>query len=100
MQAFLVANSPYFAAMVRNPHREREEGKATFEYSPEVGNAFVCYIYTRKLDTVKEPKTFLEMGERFDMPELKDLAEKEMLNSLNKDNMLEFFQAGDLFRYE
>ena len=93
-----MVTSPVLARLV-NSEKERNEGRTDLPYSPEVGRAFVYYIYTRKLDTVRQPHTFLEMGEKYQMAELKELAEKEMIRSLNTDNMLEFFQAGRLLRY-
>ena len=38
------------------------------------------------------------MGEIFDLQELKELAEKELLIQLDKDNMLAMISLGELFR--
>ena len=82
-----------------NSEKESREGRAALPYSPEVGEAFVNYIYKGNLDTLREPQIFLEMGEKYDIQELKDLAEKEMIKSLRTDNMVDFFEAGRLLRY-
>ena len=40
---------------------------------------------------------FLELGEEYDIVELKDLAEAELLKQLDKKNMVELVYIGDLF---
>ena len=40
---------------------------------------------------------FLELGQKYDVQELKDLAEQEMLKQLDKKNMVMFLNIGDLF---
>ena len=43
---------------------------------------------------------FLAMGELFDLQELKDMAEKELLIQLDKENMVAMISIGDIFRAE
>ena len=96
----LAAASPVFEAMVRNQHLEAIESKAKIELSGEVGQAFVRFIYIGELeeDKLKEHAlAFLELGNKYQMEELKDLAEAELLVQLNKKNMVEFVFIGDLF---
>ena len=66
----LSAASPVFAAMVENEHREAIENKANIEVSPEVGRAFIRFLYTGELEEgiLKEEATvFLELGEKYDV---------------------------------
>ena len=44
--------------------------------------------------------TFFELGEKYDMEDLKGVAEQAMISSLNPENMISFFKAGHLFRGE
>ena len=65
-----------------------------------MGQAFVRFIYIGELeeDKLKEHAlAFLELGNKYQMEEMKDLAEAEMLKQLNKKNMVEFVFIGDLF---
>ena len=96
----LSAASPVFAAMVENEHIEAIENKANIEVSPEVGQDFIRFLYTGELEEgiVKEEATvFLELGEKYDVQGLKDLAEDQMVKLLDKKNMVEFLSVGDMF---
>ena len=58
------------------------------------------FIYTGELDEdiLKEQAVgFLELGNKYDVQELKDLAEVELLSQLDKKNMVELVSIGDLF---
>ena len=91
------AASPVFAAMVENEHLEAIENKANIEVSPEVGQAFIRFLYTGELEEgiLKEEATvFLELGEKYDVQGLKDLAEDQMVKLLDKKNMVEFLSVG------
>ena len=96
----LAATSPVFEAMVVNQHLEAIESTANIELSEEVGRAFAKYMYIGELeeDLLKEHAVaFLELGNKYIVQELKDLAEGEMLKQLNKKNMVRFLSIGDLF---
>ena len=96
----LAAASPVFQAMVVNQHLEAIESKANIELSEEVGRAFVKFMYAGELeeDILKEHAiAFLELGNKYIVQELKDLAEQEMLKQLNRRNMVRFVSIGDLF---
>ena len=96
----LAAASPVFEAMVRNQHREAIESKANIELTEEVGRAFIKYIYVGALQKnilEEQAAAFLELGNKYDMQELKDLAEAELLRQLDKKNMVEFVSFGDIF---
>ena len=97
----LAAASPVFEAMVGNEHLEAKESKANIVgISEEVGRAFVKFIYTGELEdeVLKDyAVAFLELGDKYDIQELKDLAEGELLIQLDKKNMVEFVSIGDDF---
>ena len=97
----LAAASPVFEAMVDSQHLEGIESKANIDLSEDVGRAFVRFIYTGELpvDILKEhTSAFLELGDKYDVQELKDLSEGELLEQLDKKNMVEFVHIGDLFK--
>ena len=99
----LAAASPVLEAMVENNHRESIESKANMKLSAEVGRAFVKFIYTEEVqeDLLKEhASAFLAMGELYDLQELKDIAEKELLSQLDKENMVEMISLGEVYRAE
>ena len=41
---------------------------------------------------------FLELGEQYQVEKLKERAEEKMLQLLDKETMVKFLMAGDLFR--
>ena len=99
----LAAASPVFEAMVESNHLEALESKANIDLSEEVGRSFVKYLYTGELEEniLKEQTlAFLELGQKYDIQELKDLAEQELLEQLDRKNMVEFVFMGDLFSAE
>ena len=99
----LAAASPVLKSMVENKHRESIESKAKIKLSAEVGRAFVRFIYTGEVqeDVLKEyVSAFLEMGEMYNLQELKEMAEKELLSQLEKENMVEMIYIGEIFRAE
>ena len=96
----LSAASPVFEAMVENQHLEAIESKANIQLSEEVGRAFVRFIYTGELEgnLLKEQATaFLELGNKYDVQELNDIAEGELLIQLDRKNMVEFISIGHTF---
>ena len=97
----LSAASPVLKAMVNNNHREAVECKANIELTKKVGQGFVQFIYTGELQEglLKEhPAAFLAMGEMYQLKELKDMAETELLIQLDKENMVAMLSIGDIFR--
>ena len=97
----LAAASPVLRAMVENQHTEAITSKANFELSEEVGRACVRFIYTGKLDEslLKEhAPSFLELGEMYDLRELKDMAEGELMKRLDKKTMVTLLSIAEIFR--
>ena len=97
----LAASSPVFGAMLQGQFKENIENQCTIDVPEDIGQAFVHFIYMGKLDKdilKQEAVSLFELGERYDIPALKHLAEGEMLKQLNKDNMLEMLTLGNLFK--
>ena len=96
----LSAASSVFEAMVENQHLEAIQSKANINLSGEVGQAFVRFIYTGELEESllkEEAVPFLELADKYDVQELKDLAEAELLKQLNRKNMVKLVSIGDIF---
>ena len=99
----LAAASPVLRAMVENQHKESIQSKANIELSEDVGRAFIQFVYLGKLDErlLKEhAPAFLELGEMYDLQELKHAAERELLVQLKKKTMVRLLLLGETFRAE
>ena len=99
----LSAASPVLEVMVENEYKEAVDGKANIKLSKDAGQAFIRFIYTGSVekDLLEEyASEFLAAGEFYDMKELKDIAEVELLNQLNKQNMVDMITIGELYRAE
>ena len=97
----LAAASPVLEAMVENKMREAIESKADIMLTEEVGKGFLQYLYTSNLqeDLLKEhAPAFLSLGEMYDFPELKEMAETELMLQLDKENMVAIISIGETFR--
>ena len=97
----LSAASPVLEAMVENEYKEALDGKANIKLSSDVGRAFIQFVYTGTVekDMLEEHASeFLAAGEFYNMKELKDLAEVELLNQLNKENMVDMISIGEIYR--
>jgi len=99
----LAGASPVFAAMLEpaSKHREAVEGRAVIQLPAAVGRAFVRFLYLEEMEEgilQEEVVSFLELGEQYDVEKLKELAEEKMLQLLDKETMVKFLMAGDLFR--
>ena len=97
----LAAASPVLEAMVENKMREAIESKADIKLTEVVGKGFLQYLYTSNLqeDLLKEhAPAFLSLGEMYDFPELKEMAETELMLQLDKENMVAIISIGETFR--
>ena len=97
----LAAASPVLRALVENQHREAIESKANINISEDIGRAFVRYVYTGKLEEAilkEHAPAFLELGEMYDLRELKSTAEQELMAQLDLKSMVRLLSIGELFR--
>ena len=46
----------------------------------------------------QEVVAFLELGEQYQVDRLKEMAEDRMVKMLDRDNMIDYLMAGDMFR--
>jgi len=71
------------------------------EYRPEVVEGLLSFCYRRPLDQeVFEANVvdFLNIGEKYDLPDLKVKAEIFMITNMKKETFIEFLVAADLFK--
>jgi len=99
-KVFLMARSSVFKSMLESNMKEAKEGAVEFKNCNEtVAGNYVKFFYTGQLneEILKENvESFLDLGEKYDLAGLKELAEQDMIANLDKDNMVKFFLAGDL----
>ena len=73
------------------------------EYKPEVVQGLLSHCYCRPLDQdVFEANVveYLNIGEKYDLPDLKAKAEIFMISNMKQETCIEFLVAGDLFNAE
>ena len=97
----LAAASSVFEAMVENNQlKEAIESRAKIDISEEIGQTFLRFIYTGELEErlLKEHAVgLLELGDKYDVQELKQLAEEELVKQLDKWNMRKMISIGETF---
>jgi len=103
-KVFLSAASTVFKGMIESGMKESLDSTLVLESFPEdVINGFLGFIYTGDMDEKVMSENcviFFELGERYDMKDLKIVAEQAMISSLNPENMISFFKSGQLLRGE
>ena len=101
-KAFLATRSSVFKTMLESDMKEAKEAIFELKNCTEiVAECFVKYFYTGHVEEecLKENVvSFLDLGEKYDLPGLKAIAEQAMIAMLDKENMLSFFLAGDLYQ--
>ena len=95
-KVILAGASPVFEAMLGNKmNKEVIEAKLVMEeISAEIGRAFVQFIYTGEVEDrvlMKRAYQLLILGDKYQLPGLKELAEGEMIKQLDRDNMVKLF---------
>ena len=97
----LAAASSVFEAMVENNQlKEAIESRANIELSEEVRQAFLRFIYTGELEErlLKEHTVgLLQLGDKYDVQELKQLAEEGLVKQLDKWNMRKMISVRESF---
>jgi len=103
-KVFLSAASTVFKGMIESGMKESLDSALVLESYPEdVINSFLKFIYTGDIDEEVMSENcviFFELGEKYDMEDLKVVAEQTMISSLNPENMISFFKAGQMLRGE
>jgi hypothetical protein len=96
----LTGASPYFESLLKPCWGGQEKDGIKFDCTPEVGEAFVEFIYTDKIEEVvldENLSAFLKIGNFTMMEELQLLVEPRMIRLLDRENMVGFFIAGEKY---
>ena len=102
-KVFLAESSPVFKAMIESGMQETKKLCLDIECSEEVCENLIKFIYTEKMDEVilrVNAVSFLNLGEKYDIVQLKVAVEECMVGCMNLSNMLQYFLAGDLYKGE
>jgi len=103
-KVFLSAASTVFKGMIESGMRESLNSTLVLDSFPgDVMSSFLRFIYTGDMDEKVMSENcviFFELGEKYDMEDLKEVAEQAMISGLNPENMISFFKAGHLLRGE
>ena len=90
--------------LIENMTAEGGSGELQLGYANNVVEKFVKYFYGEPItdDRMKDNfVAYMELAERFNLPEMKEQVEKEALKHLNADlNMVDFFFKADQFQAE
>eukprot|EP00092_Neocalanus_flemingeri_P023849 GFUD01025874.1.p1 GENE.GFUD01025874.1~~GFUD01025874.1.p1 ORF type:complete len:354 (+),score=90.93 GFUD01025874.1:67-1062(+) len=101
-KVFLVGRSSVFKTMMETNLKEAKEATVELQNCTEVvAESFVKYFYTGQVDKEimnENSVSFLNLGEQYDLAELKAMAEQAMIANLDQGNMVSFFLAGDLYQ--
>ncbi|XP_043287880.1 BTB and MATH domain-containing protein 40-like [Venturia canescens] len=95
-KSILAVQSKVFEAMFSNEMSEKDTGRVeVLDIRAEVFEAFLKYLYTRKIDLKKNVTEFLVVADKYEVCELKDLCEKYMLKNLSEQNVVEYLLIAD-----
>jgi len=103
-KVFLSAASTVFKGMIESGMKESLSSTLVLESFPEdVIKNFLRFMYIGDMDEKVMSDNcviFFELGEKYDMEDLKVVAEQAMISGLNPENMISFFKVGQLLRGE
>jgi len=101
-KAFLVARSSVFKNMLEADMKEANNGYVEIKNHTEiVVDNFVKFFYTSHVEDEvlkKYAVHFFDLGEQYQVEGLKKMAEQAMIASLSTENMLRYFNAGDMYQ--
>jgi len=100
-KVFLVGRSSVFKTMMESNMKEAKEATVELKNcTSTVAKSFVEFFYTGHVDDDilrDNAVSFLDLGEKYDLSGLKAIAEQVMTVNLDKENMISYFLAGDLY---
>jgi len=101
-KSFLAGNSDMFKVMIENKIRQSLEMKTELLNCPDevVAESFLKFFYMEKIDKnilAFHGVSFLHLSDYYQVRKLKNFVEDEMQKILSKENVKEFFIAGDMY---
>lgn len=98
-KSLIVARCEYFERMLMlHDTQEKRTGEVTITDAPmTVFRAFVKYLYTNRIDTIKElADELLMLADKYDVGCLKDTCERHLCDNLDRDNAIFYLIRADL----
>ena len=89
--------------MFLNPMEERKSASLQLQYKADIVRKFVKFFYKRKIQEEEEIETlrsFMELGEKYDIPHLKGEVEELTIRKLTVENMVDLFLLADFHSAE
>ena len=99
----LAAQSSVLKRMFLNPMEERKTSSLQLQYKADIVRKFVKFFYKREFEEEEEEESlrcFLELAEKYDIPNLKKEVEELAMRKLTVENMVDMFLLADLHSAE
>ena len=99
----LAAQSSVLRRMFLTPMEEKRTSSLQLQYKADIVRKFVKFFYKRKIQEEEEIETlrsFMELGEKYDIPHLKGEVEELTIRKLTVENMVDLFLLADFHSAE
>lgn len=94
----ICARSPVFRAMLSLDMKEKRESRINLtDVSYEAAKEFMKFLYSAELCTANYAKELLILAEMYQITDLKETCEHNLLAQLNKDNALDCLYTANLY---
>jgi BTB/POZ domain len=92
----LAGRSPVFAAMFKHDMKEKETSEVEIEdMDPAVFQKMLKFIYTTECDVGEHAEELLMAADRYDVKDLKEFCEEELMSKLTVDNAVRMLILSD-----
>ncbi|XP_008556025.2 speckle-type POZ protein B isoform X1 [Microplitis demolitor] len=102
-KAILMARSAVFFAMFSNAMKEQKENEVNIpDMNPDIFEKMLEFMYTDEITDIDDNDIvdLLDAAEKYQLPSLKELCERLLIQSLNIDNAIKFMAVGDRYHTE
>jgi Leucine-rich repeat (LRR) protein len=100
-KSVLGIQSSFFSAVFESDMKERIEGKMEIEdFSAAAIEDFLRFLYTGKIQDKSNAMQLFELADKYDVQQLKAIAEQTILRNVNDQNSMEVLSFGNLHNSE
>jgi BTB/POZ domain/Leucine rich repeat len=100
-RSVLSVRSSVLNAIFENDMQERRESEMTIvDFSEDAVRDFLHYLYTSEILSELNAMELFALASKYDVPDLRALSEKFILNALDESNALEILTLGNLYHSE